>query len=187
MDKPMALKATIFKSSLNVADMDRGVYLDAQLTLARHPSETDERLMVRLLAWGLNADPALEFTKGLCADDEPDIWLKHLHGGIQHWIEVGLPDERRLKKACHQADRVTLYTYGGRGAHLWWQQNQPLLARFDNLTVIHLEEGFTRALAARADRNMQWQLTISEGQLWLSDGQANLELTPEYWQAATVP
>ena len=81
MDKSMALKATIFKSSLNVADMDRGVYLDAQLTLARHPSETDERMMVRLLAWGLNADPDLEFTKGLCADDEPDIWLKHLHGG----------------------------------------------------------------------------------------------------------
>ncbi len=180
----MALKATIFKSSLNVADMDRGVYLDAQLTLARHPSETDERLMVRLLAWGLNADPALEFTKGLSADDEPDIWLKHLHGGIQHWIEVGLPDERRLKKACNQSDRVTLYTYAGRGAQLWWQQNQPQLARLGNLSVINLDESFTRALAARAARAMQWQLTVNEGQLWLSDGEQTLELTPGCWQSA---
>ena len=109
----MALKATIFKAVLNIADLDRGVYLDANLTLARHPSETDLRLIVRLLAWALNAHDDLAFTKGLCADDEPELWLKNLHGGIEHWIEVGLPDERRLKKGCNRSEQVTLYTYAG--------------------------------------------------------------------------
>ncbi|NCB57734.1 MAG: YaeQ family protein [Gammaproteobacteria bacterium] len=174
----MALKATIFKATLNIADIDRGVYLDTTLTLARHPSETDQRLIVRLLAWALNADEALVFTKGLCADDEPELWLKSLHGGIDHWIDVGLPDERRLKKACNRSEQVTLYTYAGRSVDLWWQQNGALLSKQDNLRIIDLPEEELAPLVALAERNMQWQVTISEGQVFVSAGDANIGLTP---------
>jgi uncharacterized protein YaeQ len=174
----MALKATIFKAVLNIADLDRGVYLDANLTLARHPSETDQRLVVRLLAWALNADDALVFTKGLCADDEPELWQKSLHGSIEHWIDVGLPDERRLKKACNRSDKVTLYTYAGRAVDLWWQQNQSLLNRQENLRIVDLMEEELTPLVALAERNMQWQITISEGQVFINAGDVNLSIMP---------
>ncbi|MDD2842893.1 MAG: YaeQ family protein [Tolumonas sp.] len=174
----MALKATIFKAVLNIADLDRGVYLDANLTLARHPSETDLRLIVRLLAWALNAHDELTFTKGLCADDEPELWLKNLHGGIEHWIEVGLPDERRLKKGCNRSEQVTLYTYAGRAVDLWWQQNQALLNRQDNLRIIDFSEEELAPLVDLAERNMQWQVTISEGQVFINSGDVNLSITP---------
>ena len=174
----MALKATIFKAVLNIADLDRGVYLDANLTLARHPSETDLRLIVRLLAWALNAHDELTFTKGLCADDEPELWLKNLHGGIEHWIEVGLPDERRLKKGCNRSEQVTLYTYAGRAVDLWWQQNQALLNRQDKLRIIDFSEEELAPLVDLAERNMQWQVTISEGQVFINSGDVNLSITP---------
>jgi uncharacterized protein YaeQ len=174
----MALKATIFKAALNIADVDRGVYLDANLTLARHPSETDQRLIARLLAWALNADDDLTFTKGLCADDEAELWLKNLHGGIEHWIEVGLPDERRLKKACNRAELVTLYTYAGRHVDVWWQQNQPLLAKHTNLRIFDFQEDELAPLVELAERNMQWQVTISEGMVYVSADAVNVSLTP---------
>lgn len=174
----MALKATIFKAMLNIADLDHGVYLDANLTLARHPSETDLRLIVRLLAWALNAHDDLAFTKGLCADDEPELWLKNLHGGIEHWIEVGLPDERRLKKGCNRSEQVTLYTYAGRAVDLWWQQNQALLNRQDNLRIVDFSEEELAPLVDLAERNMQWQVTISEGQVFINSGDVNLSITP---------
>jgi uncharacterized protein YaeQ len=174
----MALKATIFKAVLNIADLDRGVYLDANLTLARHPSETDLRLIVRLLAWALNAHDDLAFTKGLCADDEPELWLKNLHGGIEHWIDVGLPDERRLKKGCNRSEQVTLYTYAGRAVDLWWQQNQALLNRQDNLRIVDFSEEELAPLVDLAERNMQWQVTISEGQVFINSGDVNLSITP---------
>lgn len=174
----MALKATIFKAALNIADVDRGVYLDANLTLARHPSETDQRLIARLLAWALNADNDLTFTKGLCADDEAELWLKNLHGGIELWIEVGLPDERRLKKACNRAEQVTLYTYAGRHVDVWWQQNQPLLAKHTNLRIFDFLEDELAPLVDLAERNMQWQVTISEGMVYVSADTVNVSLTP---------
>ena len=104
----MALKATIYKATVNVADLDRNQFLDASLTLARHPSETQERMMLRLLAWLKYADERLQFTRGLCADDEPEAWLRNDHLGIDLWIELGLPDERRIKKACTQAAEVAI-------------------------------------------------------------------------------
>ena len=180
----MALKATIFKALVIVADTDRNVYLEETLTLARHPSETDERLMMRLLAWGLNAAPDLEFTKGLCADDEPDLWRKELHGDIAHWIEVGLPDERRLKRACNRSAAVTLYTYGSRAAQIWWQQNQPLLAKQQNLNVYFVDDDLALELASRAERNMSWQMTVSDGVLWLSSGDFSTSWQPTCWQKA---
>jgi uncharacterized protein YaeQ len=116
----MALKATIYKATVNVADLDRNQFLDASLTLARHPSETQERMMLRLLAWLKYADERLQFTRGLCADDEPEAWLRNDHLGIDLWIELGLPDERRIKKACTQAAEVALFTYNSRAAQIWW-------------------------------------------------------------------
>ncbi len=101
----MALKATIYKATVNVTDLDRNQFLDASLTLARHPSETRERMMLRLLAWLKYADERLQFTRGLCADDEPEAWLRNDHPGIDLWIELGLPDERRIKKACTRGRR----------------------------------------------------------------------------------
>lgn len=178
----MALKATIFKAVVNVADTDRGVYLDQTLTLARHPSETDERMMIRLLAWALNAAEDLEFTKGLCADDEPELWRKELHGDIAEWIEVGLPDERRLKKAANRAGQVILYAYGARGAQVWWQQNQAQLGKIANLKVYFVDDEFARQLAELAERTMSWQVTVSDGTVWISSGEASLSWMPEVWQ-----
>jgi uncharacterized protein YaeQ len=167
----MALKATIFKADLQIADMDRNHYGDHALTLARHPSETDERMMVRLLAFALYADEQLSFGKGLSTEDEPDLWLRDLTGSIERWIDVGLPDERRLRKACGRATQVVVLVYGGRAADIWWMQNQDKLQRLQNLTVLQLSSDTTQALAKLARRNMRLQCTIQDGQLWLSDAE----------------
>src|SRR4030065_2281301 len=129
----MAIKATICKASLQIADMERHYYQDHALTLARHPSETDERMMVRLLAFALHAHEYLEFGQGMTADDEADIWQKDLTGAIELWIDVGLPDEKLVRKACGRANRVFIYTYGGRIADTWWDQCRGKLERIRNL------------------------------------------------------
>ena len=115
----MALKATIFKAAVQIADTDRNYYQTHALTLARHPSETDERMMVRLLAFALHAHESLLFGKGLSADDEPDLCRKDLTGAIQLWIDVGQPDEKRLRKACGRASQVVVYSYGTTSARAW--------------------------------------------------------------------
>lgn len=181
----MALSATIFKIQLNVADMDRNVFGDYNLTLARHPSETDERMMVRVLAFALHAHERLQFSKGLSADDEPDLSQKTLSDEIELWINVGLPDEKRIRKACGRAQQVFVYCYGGRTASGWWQQNAEKLQRLDNLHVVDLPKSATDALAAIAQRSMQLQCTIQDGQLWASDGVTTLEIHPEYFKVAT--
>ncbi len=177
----MALKATIFKAELQIADLDRGYYQTHQLTLARHPSENDERLMVRLLAFALHADEDLQFTKGLCADDEPELWLKGPTGEIDLWIEVGAPDEKRIRKACNRARRVLVYSYGGRGNGVWWSQVRDKLDRFGNLAVFNLPKPATDALALMAERNLRLQCTIQDGAAWLSDAARNVQVEPEIW------
>jgi uncharacterized protein YaeQ len=174
----MAANATIFKATLQIADIDRGYYQDHALTIARHPSETDERMMVRLLAFVRHAHAALAFGKGLSAEDEPDLWLKDLTGAVELWIEVGQRDERDIRRACGRARQVVVYTYGGRGADLWWQQNREKLERVENLTVLNLPFDTGRALARLAQRNMQLQCTLQEGQVWLGDqgGAVQVEL-----------
>lgn len=166
----MALKATIFKADLRVADMDRGHYGNHSLTIARHPSETDERMMVRLLAFALNADDGLVFSRGLSTDDEPDLWLKDLTGDIRLWIEVGQPDARRLRKACGRASRVVVYSYGGRAADIWWQQTETSLGRLGNLEVVDLPGRTADALATLAARSMRLNCTVQDGEIWLADG-----------------
>lgn len=181
----MALKATIYKADLSVADMDRGYYADHALTLARHPSETDERLMVRLLAFALHANERLIFGKGISTDDEPDLWQKDYAGNIELWIDVGLPDPTWLRKACGQAERVVALLYGGRVADMWWAKHANDLARLDKLTVLVLPVEITLALGKMAARGMQLQCSIQDGQAWLNDGKESLAVEPQVLKAAT--
>ena len=181
----MALKSTIFKAELQIADLDRNYYQNHALTVARHPSETDERMMVRVLAFALYADSALAFGKGLSAEDEPDLWRKDLTGAIELWIEVGLPDEKRIRRACGRARQVVVLSYGGRVADMWWQQNQAALKRQDNLAVINLSPEDSRALAALAARGMQLQCTLQDGELWLIVDGENTRIVPEIRLAPT--
>ena len=172
----MALKATICKAELQISDIDRNYYHSHALTIARHPSETDERMMVRVLAFALYADEALVFGKGLSADDEPDLWRKDLTGAIELWIEVGLPDEKRIRKACGRAEQVVILSYGGRGAELWWGQVSGLLGRFRNLTVINLPVATGQVLTGMAQRNMQLQCLMQDGQMWMGDQDERVEV-----------
>ncbi len=180
----MALKATIYKAAVNIADMDRSFFYDANLTLAQHPSETEQRMMLRLLAWICHADENLRFTKGLCADDEPEIWLRDDTLALKLWIELGLPDERRLKKACNQSPNVVLYVYGERAAHVWWQSMEQKLRPYRNLAIRFLDDRQLQALAAMAQRTMTLQATLQDGSVWLSDDKNNLEITFAEWQPA---
>lgn len=172
----MAIKATIFKVDLQIADMERHYYHDHALILARHPSETDERMMVRLLAFALHAHEYLSFGQGMTADDEPDLWLKDLTGAIKLWIDVGLPDEKLIRRACGRAERVIVYIYGGRTAEMWFAQNSEKFERLKNLSVINLPPESTRAIAKLAQRTMQLQCTIQDGQVWLSDGKDSVQV-----------
>jgi len=171
----MALKATIFKADLQVADIDRAYYGDHAVTIARHPSETDERMMVRLLAYALHAGEGLAFGGGVSDEDEPALWVRDLTGAVRAWIEVGLPDEKRVRRACGRADEVFIYSYG-RGAMKWWRDTGEALARSTNLAVAELAEAETRALAALAQRNMKLGITIQDGQVLVSDGRETAQL-----------
>jgi uncharacterized protein YaeQ len=172
----MALKSTIFKVELSVADIDRGYYRDHSLTLARHPSETDERLMVRLLAFALHADDALEFGAGLSREDEPDLVRRDLTGAIEEWIDVGLPEEREVRKACGRARLVHVLAYGGRAVDLWWQAAKATLERQERLSVTEVPPEASRALAALAGRSMRVQVTIQEGEALVTDGAASVRV-----------
>ncbi len=172
----MALKSTVYKAELAIADMDRGYYADHALTLARHPSETDERMLVRLVAFALFADADLTFGKGLCVDDEPDLWRRDLTGAIRLWIDVGLPDEKWLRKACKRAEQVVLLAYGGRAVEVWWRQNGDKLAGLNNLRVLELPG--SDQLTQLTARGMRLQCTLQDGQLWLTDGSRSVHIEP---------
>jgi uncharacterized protein YaeQ len=170
----MALKSTICKAELGIADIDRGYYRDHALTIARHPSETDERMMVRVLAFALHADDDLAFGRGLSADDEPDLWRRDLTGAIEQWIDVGLPDERNVRKACGRAREVSIVAYGGRAVDLWWAGVREKLERQQRLTVREVPLEASRALARLAGRSMRLQVTIQDGHVHVTDGAATI-------------
>lgn len=174
----MALKATIYKADLSVADLERGYYAEHNLTLARHPSETDERMMVRVLAFALYADPALAFAKGLCVDDEPDLWQLDLTGAIERWIDVGQPDEKWIRKASGRARQVVVVSYG-RAADVWWNGIRTKLTRLDNVTVLKLAPEIASALAGLVDRSMRLQCTLQDGQVWMTNGKDTVLVEPE--------
>lgn len=183
----MALKATIHKVRLQLADMDRNVYGDHELTIARHPSETDERMLMRVLAFALNvpADDergALELAKSLWDTDEPDLWQRDLTGDVVHWIDLGQPDERRLSKAASRAEKVTVYSYAS-STPIWWQGLQGKLARAPKVAIWSVDPEQSQALAALVERSMGWQVTVQDGTVWVSDATHSVEITPKLLKA----
>ena len=183
----MASNATIFKATVQISDMDRQYYEDHTLTLARHPSETDERMMVRLLAFVLHAHEALSFGRGLSTEEEPALWQKDLTGAIDLWIEVGQPDEKAVRRACGRAKQVYIYTYGGRGADQWWEKNLATFDRLNNLTVMNLPLDGSRALALLAQPSMELQCTIQEGQIWMADGENSAHIVLTLLKGTSAP
>ena len=186
----MALKSTIFKANLQIADIDHGYYADHALTLARHPSETDERMMVRLVALALQAhklqsvlggDGVLAFGAGLSDPDEPDASLKDYTGQMRLWIEVGQPEEKPLLKACGRADEVVLYAFST-AAEIWWRGVETKLTRPKNLSVFRVPAISSHALIPLAQRSMQLQATVQEGVLMLGDGSLNVDIEPLRWK-----
>ena len=176
----MALKATIFKAQVQLADMDRQIYGDHAVTIARHPSETDERMMIRLLAYALNvpADTthgALELAKGLWDTDEPELWQRDLTGQIDHWIDIGQPDDRRLLKAAPRSERVSVYTYT-HSSPIWWKGIEGKLARASNLQVWLIAHEQSQALARLAQRGMQLQVTVQDQTVWVGDTTQSVEI-----------
>ena len=172
----MALKSTIYKIDLNIADMDRQYYAQHNLTLAKHPSETDERVMVRLIGFALYANQALIFGKGLSDDEEPDLWQKDLTGAIELWMDVGLPTEKDIRKACGRSRQVVVVIYGGRIANMWWDANSKALLKLNNLTVINLPE--TQALASLAAKSINISCTIQDSEILVSNDTGSFTITP---------
>jgi uncharacterized protein YaeQ len=170
----MALKATVFKVEINIADMCRHHYQDYNLTVARHPSETDLRMFARLLAFSLIAQDGLLFTKGLSTDDEPELWQKDDTGRILTWVELGQPDEKRIKKACSQAEQVYIINYQARSSQVWRAQGSTKHTGFKNLHIIELEESPLAALAEQVSRQISMQINIDEDELWVTCGETSL-------------
>ena len=174
----MALKATIYKADLSIADMDRNYYQEHALTIARHPSETDERVMIRLLAFALHADPALAFGKDLFDVEEPALWLKDLTGAIDLWVEIGQPDERRLMKASGKSNRVLVYSYSAT-SNIWFKQLASKIERARKITIVNIPAETSAALERLVSRNMQLQCTIQDGQVWITDGKETVQVERE--------
>jgi uncharacterized protein YaeQ len=170
----MALPSTIYRARIQLADIDQNRYATLQGSVARHPSETAERLVVRLLAWALSYEPDLAFTKGICAGDEPDLWLKGPDGRVKLWIEVGLPDPERLTKACRRAEEVVLYACGP-SRPTWERLNLPKLQRLSNFSLRAIPQDFLQQLVARLERSVDWELTLTEGTIYLNVAGVTLE------------
>jgi uncharacterized protein YaeQ len=180
----MAPKATVVKAELQVTDLDRHYYASHNLILAQHPSETDERLMVRLLAFALHADERLEFGRGLSDEDEPALWRRDYTGEIEQWIELGQPDESRIRKACGRAQQVVVITYSGHGADVWWNKNAATLARLKNLAVIDIAADSVAAVTALYGRSMRMTAMIQDGELQLMNTEHTVALRPSVRMAS---
>lgn len=180
----MAQNATVFKAALQIADMDRDYYADHQLTLARHPSETDIRLMIRLLAFAMFAHEDLEFGKGLCADDEAELWQKDLQGDILLWISLGEPDEKQLRKMCNRARQVVIFNYDTNSSNVWWSKIENKLHPLHNLSVISISTEDAQQLSQLARRGMRLQFSIQDGQLLVTDAENSMQIEPVFRKRA---
>ncbi|HYF60991.1 MAG TPA: YaeQ family protein [Burkholderiaceae bacterium] len=180
----MAQRSTVHKAEMSIADIDRGRYASHSLTIALHPSETEERMMLRLLAFAMFADDALRFGPGLSAEGEPDLVIADPTGLIDTWIEVGLPDEKWIRKACGRASRVVVLAYGGHRAEVWWRQNEAALARNANLSVVAVDAEASAALARLAARTMRLDCTVQDGQVWIGGGADGVTVEPRWWRRA---
>lgn len=170
----MALPSTIYRVNIQLSDVDRGVYDSLQATVARHPSETEERLVARLLAYALFFDPELAFTRGISAGDEPDLWLKGPDDRVLLWVEVGLPEADRLIKAGRHAARVAAVVCG-KALAVWEQQHLPKLGGIKNLSVLRFDQTFINNLTSRLDRSITWSATITDGNLYINVGEDTFE------------
>jgi uncharacterized protein YaeQ len=175
------LKATLFKAELQISDLRRDHYRTYNLTVARHPSENDERMMVRLLAFALYADEDLVFTRGLCVKSEPELWIRNTNGDIPVWIELGQPDDKRIRRACGRAGEVVVISYGDNKAAAWWRKSGEAMARFGNLAVLHIPMADVSALQGLAQRSMKLQVTLDDRHLWLTNGETTLDILPQVW------
>lgn len=171
----MALKPTIYKVELNLVDLDRNNYQQCKLTLAQHPSETLERMMARLMVYGLNQSQDLQFSRGLSATDEPDLWEVSPAGSVEHWIELGQATVDRMRKAVSRAPRVSLYAYGSE-TDIWWSKQRDGLMALPKLTVSRFHWEQIQQLVGLVQRNMNLTLTISDGQLFLADDEKQVTL-----------
>ena len=177
----MAISATIYKLKLEISDLDRHYYQTHDLTIACHPSETKQRLMVRVLAFALYANERLSFTKGLCADDEPELWDKSLSDEINLWINLGQIDEKQIKKAIGRSKQVVIFTYAGQKSTTWWEQNKSKLSKLSDLSIIHIKPESVAAMQTLVSRNMTLHCTIQEDLIWLSDNQQSISIEPQKW------
>ncbi len=186
----MAQKSTIHKASLQLADIDHSVYTDLAFTIARHPSETEARMMVRLVALALNAhvvqtacngDARIDFGAGLSDPDDPDVHVTDFTGLKRLWIEVGQPDEKALARACSRSDRVLAYAFGP-AAEVWWRGIETKLTRLDKLEVWRVPTDAVQALEALTGRSMHLQATVQDGSLTLSDEREAVVIEPVRWK-----
>ena len=182
----MAIKSTIYKANIQIADIDHGYYADHALTLARHPSETDERMMIRLVAFALqayklqslcNGDATLAFGAGMSDPDEADVVMKDFTGAIRLWVEVGQPEDKPIIKACGKSDEVHVYAFN-HATPVWWKGIQTKLTRPRNLSVYQVPSDAAKALEALAERSMNVQATIQEGVLSLSSEKGSVDVEP---------
>lgn len=180
----MAINSTVFKVELQIADLDRHYYQDHSLTIARHPSETDERMMVRVLAFACHANERLSFGKGLSTEDEPDLWSKTLTDEIELWIDVGQADEKHIRRASGRAKQVYVYCYGGSVADVWWHQHQRKLKQLEKLVVCNIPEAASQALAGLVQRTMHLQCTIQDGEIMFTDGERTVSIIPQVLKPA---
>lgn len=183
----MSSRFTVLRARLQIADIDRAYYGDHVLTLARHPSETEERVAVRLLAFILEAGPQLALARGLTQDDEPDLWQKDATGDIRLWVEVGLPDPKRIRKACARARSVVIYSYGGRAANVWWETHRLKFEALETLTVCEIPAAVSQALAALVQRTMDLSATIQEGGIWIADDKTSVTVALDTRKKSTRP
>jgi uncharacterized protein YaeQ len=177
----MAIKATVIKLNLTISDMDRDYYQQHNLTMAQHPSETEQRLILRTIAFTLFAREGLQFTKGLSEDSEPDLWQKNLIDDIELWIDLGQPDEKRIRKACHKAKQVIILSYGDNAAGMWWKSVENKAKTFKNLSVYHINTEQYSSLDQLMQRHLELNASIQDAELWLSDAEHSLHITPMKW------
>ena len=177
----MAIKATVIKLDLTISDMDRDYYQQHTLTMAQHPSETEQRLILRTIAFTLFAREDLQFTKGLSEDSEPDLWQKNLIDDIELWIELGQPDEKRIRKACHKAKQAVILSYGDNAGDKWWKAVEGKAKSFKNLSVYHISTEQYNSLSQLMQRHLVLNASIQDAELWLSDDKYSLHITPKQW------
>ncbi|MCW8931845.1 MAG: YaeQ family protein [Gammaproteobacteria bacterium] len=182
----MAIKATIYKIKLEINDCDRDYFQNHELTISCHPSETEQRMMVRVVAFALYASENLSFTKGLCADDEPELWEKNLCSEIELWISLGQVEEKQIRKSLGRSKQVVIFTYAGNKSNIWWGKNKSQFEKMKNLTIINIKPEHIDAVQELVSRNMHLQCTIQDGTLWLGHSKQTVHIEPEVWLGRIV-